>query len=66
MLHLSLTQWVMVITVVVLLLYDCYAVYTGGIQNTISYQVTVLSDKFPFIPFALGFLAGHFFGQLPK
>lgn len=48
----------------IILTYDGYAVVKGGVQNTISYQLVQLSKKIPFIPFALGFLMGHFFGQM--
>ncbi len=58
------TQTVMALTVVILLGYDVYAVLKGGLKNTISWQTTELSKEYPIIPFLLGMLAGHFFGQM--
>lgn len=58
------TQIVMASAVVLLLGYDCYAVFRGGVKNTISWQMTALSQRYPFIPFAMGFLMGHFYAQI--
>lgn len=64
MMDLTTTEIVMSVTVVLLFGYDIYAVIKGGISNTISWQIVDLSKRFPFIPFSLGFLMGHFFGQM--
>lgn len=62
--HLTPTQIVMIITVIVLSIYDIYALIRYGLSGTISYQMTSLSKSYPVIPFAMGFLMGHFYGQL--
>lgn len=43
--------------------YDLVAEYFGGNNSTISVIITYASSKIPAIPFAFGFLCGHFFGQ---
>lgn len=63
MFQMNTTQIVMASAVFLLLAYDVYAVVHGGLQETISYEIVKLSKTYPFIPFALGFLMGHFFGQ---
>ena len=49
------------LTVVILGLYDIYALYRGGFVNTISWQIYFYSKKYPIIPFAIGILMGHIF-----
>lgn len=43
---------------------DLWLVINGGVKNTISWWVITMAQRFPIIPFALGFLCGHFFWQL--
>jgi hypothetical protein len=43
--------------------YDLVAEYFGGNNSTISVIITYASSKIPAIPFAFGFLMGHWFGQ---
>lgn len=64
MTHLTLTQIVMALAVVLLLAYDIYAVIIKGMTNTISWQVAHLAKAYPLIPFLLGMLAGHFFWNI--
>lgn len=58
------TQIVIALTVLLPLIYDVYAVLKGGLHNTISWQVVQLSKIYPFIPFVIGILMGHFFTQM--
>lgn len=60
----KITTIIIVLTVVILLAYDCYALVIGGTEGTISYQVIVSSYKYPLIPFFFGFLMGHFFWRM--
>lgn len=60
----TLTEGVIVATVIIPLIYDVYAVIKGGIRNTISWQFVELSKKYPAIPFFFGYLAGHLTSQM--
>ena len=46
--------------------YDFWAFYQGGTEATISYWVYDRSHMYPTIPFAIGYLCGHFFWQMKK
>lgn len=59
---LRLTDAFSIAVVVVSLVYDVVALTIGGSQATISARVVTWSKRYPAIPFALGFLAGHWFG----
>jgi hypothetical protein len=59
----NFTRWVIAGIVVVVLLIDLVLAVTMGIDATISVQLTAWSHIYPAIPFALGFLMGHFFAQ---
>lgn len=59
----NLTQWIIVISIVVIGGIDVVLALIGGKQKTISVQITLWSKKYPIIPFAFGILMGHFFGQ---
>jgi len=57
----SISLWVTAAVIVFLLVYDVYAVVTGGVKNTISWEVLQASKNYPVIPFAVGVVAGHLF-----
>ncbi len=61
-----ITVYVICISFVFLLIYDCFAVIKGGLQGTISWVIWTSSQKYPVIPFGAGFLMGHLFFQMPK
>jgi hypothetical protein len=61
-----LTRLVLIATGALLIIYDGFSFLTGGLKNTISWQITQLSQKYLIIPFGFGLLMGHFFGQLNK
>jgi hypothetical protein len=46
------------------LAYDAYALYKGGVENTISVRIIRWSKLYPILPFMMGILMGHFFWQL--
>lgn len=43
-------------------LYDLAAVWFGGVQNSISQQITNTVGNHPFLMFVCGMLTDHFFG----
>lgn len=55
------TKYVLLVTVVVLILYDILAFCRGGTDATISNVIYKLSLDNPIIPFAAGMLCGHLF-----
>jgi hypothetical protein len=55
------TAWVICFTVLMLVLYDIYAVVTWGYEGTISRDILFASLKHPIIAFAAGLLCGHLF-----
>jgi len=60
----KVTAWIIFIATVILLAYDCYAYIHGGVGATISWVVYDQAKEYPIIPFALGLLMGHLFGQM--
>jgi hypothetical protein len=59
----NLTQWIIVSSVGVILAIDGWLAVTRGKDATISVQLTKWGKQYPFIPFAMGFLMGHFWAQ---
>lgn len=55
------TRIVIALTVVLLAGYDVFAALQWGNGATISYQIFTLSHQWIIIPFAFGYLMGHFF-----
>lgn len=58
----NLTRWLILFFVVVILAVDIALAVFGGVGATISFQITRWSYDYPAIPFAAGFLMGHWFG----
>ena len=56
-----MTTLVIIVALTLLLAYDLYALYKGGMKNTISWVIYSASLKYPVIPLAAGILMGHFF-----
>jgi hypothetical protein len=59
----NLTRWIIVGVVAITGLIDIVLAIFGGMQATISFNITQWSHTYPAIPFAFGFLMGHFFAQ---
>lgn len=59
-----ITAYVIFVATVLLLGYDVFAYLNGGVAATISWVLYDQSKEFPIIPFALGLLMGHLFGQM--
>lgn len=61
-----LTKLVIVLTIIILVLYDIFAFVKWGPPATLSFVVYDASLKLPIIPFAAGLLCGHLFASLIK
>ena len=59
----KITIVVIIAAIVILGGFDVVIAYLGGKESTISLVITDYSHKWPVIPFAFGFLMGHFFAQ---
>lgn len=59
----KITHSVIFIAVILLCAYDILALLLWGVDSTISVRITGASKMYPIIPFAFGFLMGHFFAQ---
>lgn len=55
----EVTEWLLILTVAVLLAYDVLAIRGSGPEASISYVLRDWSRREPAIPFALGFALGH-------
>lgn len=60
----NVTEYIMLVTVVGLILWDIYAVWKAGGKATISYIMATLGTKSRLVPLAWGLLTGHFFWQI--
>jgi hypothetical protein len=58
------TKIVLLLTVIILMLYDIVAYKVGGPEATISNVIVKLSESEAIIPFAAGLLCGHLFWRL--
>ena len=57
----AITDGFLVFSVVVLIVYDLFALYCWGVEATISRSIAINSKRYPIIPFAIGVVAGHWF-----
>lgn len=57
------TRWIIVASIAVIGAVDVFLAATCGKDCTISVNITQWSHEYPAIPFAFGFLMGHFFAQ---
>lgn len=55
----DLTEWILIGVVVLLAIYDVFALLYWGEYATISYVLRESSYKYPIIAFLLGLLVGH-------
>jgi hypothetical protein len=60
----KLTIWIIISVLVILIGYDAFVVLTEGTEASISSIIIVASYELPIIPFAFGFLCGHFFWRM--
>jgi hypothetical protein len=58
------TKYFILISVGLIIVYDLFALFYGGVEATISHEILNYSKEMPAIAFAAGFLCGHlFWGQ---
>ena len=57
----KITKNVVIITIILLLIYDIYVMATPEVGDTISEFIREISHKYLAIPFTFGFLMGHWF-----
>ncbi len=62
----SLTAWIIIATVIILILYDIYAVIKWGPKGTLSAIAYYASKEHPMIPLWSGILIGHLFIPPPS
>lgn len=60
----NLTLMVVAITVTFLIIFDLWIAYKKGSNATISWQMLLISKKYPIVPFAIGVVAGHIFASM--
>lgn len=60
----KITKIFILVSLVIILLYDVYAVIKGGTEATISWIVAGWAYDYPSLPFAVGFVCGHLFWQM--
>jgi hypothetical protein len=59
------TKWIILFTIIALIIYDIVA-YLAGVNATLSVVITDFSFYTPWVPFAFGFLMGHFFAPAKR
>lgn len=59
----NITEIVIVIATVVVIIWDIWLYSDGEEGNSITQVIIKRSHQFPAIPFFIGFLMGHFFGD---
>lgn len=57
----TVTRMVLLLTLICLLGYDLFAVYSFGYEGTISLVVFTMAKAYPIIPFLAGVVVGHLF-----
>jgi hypothetical protein len=60
------TRWIIAGLTAAILLLDVVLAVTGGVDATISVEITKWAHEYPAVAFACGFLMGHWFGQNQK
>jgi hypothetical protein len=61
----TLTAKVVTAAVILIGIYDLYAVSTGGVETSVSRYMQDVGLDAPFIVFTIGFICGHIFGYMP-
>lgn len=60
----KVTSLVIILTIILLGLFDAFAIYQGGTAASISHTIVEWSYNYPAFTFAFGFLCGHFFWRV--
>jgi presenilin-like A22 family membrane protease len=58
------TAFFVTVCMIVIAIYDAISVYRTGLPSSISKYMQRMGFQAPAFTFALGFLAGHFFGYM--
>lgn len=57
----NLTLAIVGIVAVFLIAYDVWVIIKRGVDQSISWQMYLLAQRYPVVPFALGVLFGHLY-----
>lgn len=55
----NMTMIFTIVMIVIVAVYDVYAMIIGGTENSISHMLITKSYDYPIIPFLIGVLTGH-------
>lgn len=58
------TVYFIVLTIVLIAIWDVYAIVNGGTEASISHTMIVWSYKYPAFTFLMGFVMGHLFWRV--
>ncbi len=57
----KITSMVILLLIVIVAVYDVYAIAKGGTEASISHTLRVWAHKYIALPFSFGFVCGHLF-----
>ena len=60
----KITSIFIISLVVIIAVYDVYAIAKGGVESSISHMMIEWSYKYPMFPFMMGVLVGHLFWRM--
>ena len=60
----KMTMIFVMIVIVAIVIYDVYALVTGGTEASISYLLMTWGYNYPVFSFAMGFVMGHLFWRI--
>lgn len=60
----NMTMIFTVVIVVIVTVYDVYAMAIGGTENSISHMLITYAYHYPILPFLVGFIMGHLFWRM--
>ena len=60
----AMTQIFILVTVIVIAVWDVYVISTGGFETSISHTMIEWSYKYPIFTFLMGVVTGHLFWRM--
>jgi hypothetical protein len=60
----TVTKYVVIGVIAVILIYDVFAIHFGGVESSVSQIVIEWSYAVPAFTFSIGFIMGHLFWRL--
>lgn len=60
----NITKIFIVVSIVVIILFDMYVFMDGGTKATISWTMFTWAHSYPIFPFSMGVIMGHLFWQM--